>query len=575
MKSFIITCIFIILFISTRAQFNLNYSVENHHEVNTRYSELSLVPYGNAQILVSDRGVQNKKNQWMGNAPFNLYLQDSLGEFNLMSPKLNSDGNDGPIAVHGNIMYITTNNKVGQIDPKTRQMIYRLCISKAELKDGKWEVNEIPELTNKKYSYAHPTLSADGKTLYFVSDRPGGFGATDIYKCFIQGDRLSEPENLGPNINTQYEEQFPFYHESGYLFYSSRRKGGKGGLDIYVSKKLGANQWMESELMGGEINTQAHESSIYLNNDMSAGYFTSNRMGGHGSDDIYILRQVNIKQQDNLLASTQKNNHSTIDKGSIKVDTPEPKDQSSDSRIKSPNTSLETAKVSSNPNRKMLVQEPTAYTLLESKIIERNLNNAYFNSNSSDLSEEAIAIIKELSIILNEDESAIIELHAHTDARGDFESNAQLSERRARAVIKALEREGVSTNRIRYLAYGETSLAINTKEEARMNRRVEFKIVDPNRNRGSVSGETEASLRSIYVLEKDKFYVQVAAINKSKTINRFNLRDYGVPISYLDKGMYKYVIGPYLTYEDATQKLTELKSNYPGVFIYLNTDEPN
>ncbi|MEZ5024576.1 MAG: hypothetical protein R2728_15220 [Chitinophagales bacterium] len=294
MKTFIITSIFIILFFSSRAQLNLDFTVENYHEVNTNYSELSLLPFGDEQILVSDRGIMDKKNRWSGNAPFNLYLRNDIGETELMSSKLNSSYNDGPVTIYDKtLMYVTTTNRTGQIDPKTRQMVYRLNISKAEYKDGKWQVNEVPELSDKRYSYAHPSLSADGKTLYFVSDRPGGFGATDIYKCMIGDGSISEPENMGPAINTQYEEQFPFIHESGYLFFSSRRKGGKGGLDIYYSKKLSYHDWSDAELMSGDINTQAHESSIYLNKDMSAGYFTSNRMGGHGSDDIYLLKAAN------------------------------------------------------------------------------------------------------------------------------------------------------------------------------------------------------------------------------------------------------------------------------------------
>ena len=667
MKTFILTSIFVILFISSQAQLKLDFMVENYHEVNTNYSELSLLPFGNDEILVSDRGIMDKKGRWGGNAPFNLYLRNANGETELMSSKLNSSYNDGPVTVYDKtLMYVTTTNRTGQIDPKTRQMVYRLNISKAEYKDGKWQVNEVPELSDKRYSYAHPSLSADGKTLYFVSDRPGGFGATDIYKCMIGDGSISEPENMGPAINTQFEEQFPFIHDSGYLFFSSRRKGGKGGLDIYYSKKLSYHELSDAELMGGDINTQAHESSIYFNKDMSAGYFTSNRMGGHGSDDIYLLKANNRIVEDAVViketieqkppifekevaikeevSQLEIEKTPTIEKEIIqsKVIEKEIKEDAKEEPTRSIKEILETKMPNANMVKAMsakevepkdeellddepiakieapvevikekvieidkkeveaIVQieevkvvevveqiiekelpkaepikiaEPTVYTILEKKIVDRNLNNAYFNSNSSDLSSEAKAIIQELSQILKEDESAIIELHAHTDAKGDFESNAQLSEQRARAVIKALEMEGISPNRIRYLAYGESSLAINTKEEARMNRRVEFKIVDPNSNKGNVDPALHNSIRTNNVLEKDKFYVQVAAINKSKTINRFNLRSFGVPTTYLDKGMYKYVLGPYNTFNEANEKLKELAVHYPGVFIYLNVTE--
>lgn len=649
-------------------------SISNHEAINTHYSELSWLTYGDsAHIIVSDRGIKDKKGRWTKQSDFNLYLSDSNGVYNIMSPRLNSSYNDGPIAVvNEELIYITTTNRTGKIDPRTKQMVYRLNISKAEKVNGKWTVSDIPEFTDKSCSYAHPAISADGNTLYFASDRPGGKGATDIYKCNISSGSPTAIENLGDSINSKYEEQFPFYHESGYLFYSSRRKGGFGGLDIYYAKQNGI-MWTAAINAGGLINTQAHESGMYLNPSMTNGHFTSNRPGGRGSDDIYLIQvkdipiikeeevaselaQVEssklidltelvadaIEQTKKAIESNEKpaNSEEVVSNNKVEVaqdeinlletakeieeSVEEKKEQVTTEVMEQPSIKNEKEELPKNVNTEEIVQnevetnstaekskqdiveevleveEKTVEVIkddeqqstpeskeelitevqevspiilpLEQKIIDKKLNNAYFSSGSHALNDEAKRLIKELSIILKEDESVIIELHAHTDAKGDFASNALLSEKRARSVMAALQQNGIPINRIRYLAYGETDLVIKTKEDARMNRRVEFKIFNPKANIGTVTFDENNSVRNNLVLEKGYYFVQVAAMNKTKIVNRFNLKEFGVPICYFDKGLYKYVLGPYASYGEAKAKLISLKRNYPGVFIYLNLE---
>ena len=157
---------------------------------------------------------------------------------------------------------------------------------------------------DNNYSNAHPTLTKDGKTLYFASDRPGGLGGTDIYRSERSGDAWTAPVNLGPEINSKYDEKFPFISDEGVLYFASNALGGLGGLDIYESKKENG-KWVKATNMGAPLNSSYDDFGLIYKGETSAGYFTSNRKGGMGDDDIYsftkkttLERPITIKVLD-------------------------------------------------------------------------------------------------------------------------------------------------------------------------------------------------------------------------------------------------------------------------------------
>ena len=200
-------------------------------------------------------------------------------DFHESSPTFNSDFT---------VMFFTRNN----LDPKKRKRVkdYNLKIYRSFYTDGHWSKSEEVHFDSNTYSCAHPSLSPDGKTLYFVSDMPGTFGKSDIYKVSVKPDwTLGEPENLGPKINTEGIETFPFISHDGNLFFSSDGHAGLGGLDIFVAFYNHGNFLMLKNL-GLPYNSSKDDFALNMNKNNQEGYLSSNRLGGNGSDDIYFFK---------------------------------------------------------------------------------------------------------------------------------------------------------------------------------------------------------------------------------------------------------------------------------------------
>ena len=200
-------------------------------------------------------------------------------DFHESSPTFNSDYT---------VMYFTRNN----LDPKKKKHVidYNLKIYRSFWKDGRWSVPEEVHFDSNDYSCAHPCLSKDNKTLYFVSDMPGTYGKSDIYKVSVNPDwTLGEPENLGNKINTEGVETFPFIDQHGNLFFSSDGHAGLGGLDIFVAFYVNGKYLMLKNI-GLPYNSSKDDFSFILNDNEKEGFISSNRLGGNGFDDIYMFK---------------------------------------------------------------------------------------------------------------------------------------------------------------------------------------------------------------------------------------------------------------------------------------------
>jgi outer membrane protein OmpA-like peptidoglycan-associated protein len=180
-------------------------------------------------------------------------------------------------------MIFTRNN----YKEKAKDGSVNLQLFSANFVNEKW-TNEHPlPFNDKEYSVGHPSLSPDGKTLFFASNMPGGVGGTDIYKSAKQANGTwSTPENLGEDINTEGNEMFPFYHASGILFFASDGHVGLGGLDIFLAQEK-SNGFEEIKNLGAPVNTNKDDFAFIVDKQMKSGYFSSNRDGGKGDDDIY------------------------------------------------------------------------------------------------------------------------------------------------------------------------------------------------------------------------------------------------------------------------------------------------
>ncbi len=201
---------------------------------------------------------------------------------------LNGRFHEGPatFSADGNLMIFTRNSYAKKKDLNNRRVReLELWYSEKNSK-GKWGKIQPMPFNSKEYSVGHGALSADGNTLYFVSDMPGGYGATDIYYTTRTNGAWSVPINAGIKINTEGREMFPFYHSDGMLFYSSDGQPGLGGLDVFIASAKDG-RFGNPKNVGSPINGSSDDFAFVLNKDLKEGYFASNRPGGKGSDDMY------------------------------------------------------------------------------------------------------------------------------------------------------------------------------------------------------------------------------------------------------------------------------------------------
>jgi outer membrane protein OmpA-like peptidoglycan-associated protein/tetratricopeptide (TPR) repeat protein len=208
--------------------------------------------------------------------------------------KINTKFHEGPLCFSNNKVYFTRNNIDKGKMRRDMNNIQNLMLFVADVNvKGKWSNIQKVNINNKEYSIGHPTVSVDGQTLYFVSDMPGGFGGPDIYKAEIKanGD-LGNPVNLGNKINTEGKEMFPWISPAGQLFFSSTGFAGLGGLDIFVADLDNQGNVKAIQHCGPEINSPADDFGLSFLPDGKNGYFSSNRAGGKGDDDIYSFQQL-------------------------------------------------------------------------------------------------------------------------------------------------------------------------------------------------------------------------------------------------------------------------------------------
>lgn len=218
----------------------------------------------------------------------------SFGEALPFSTSINGDLNEAIVTFspNGQELYFTRNQPEAYSEKNPLHLLEIMVASKGG--GDSWSSPKSLTINNPSYSNAHPALSPDGQRLFFTSDRPGGFGGKDIYFCERLGQNWSMPINLGPRINTEGDELFPFYHEDGELYFASDGHLGLGGQDIFRSEDLGGGIWGQATNLGAPVNSTADDFGLILKSNGSQGYFTSNREGGVGNDDIYAFtpRQV-------------------------------------------------------------------------------------------------------------------------------------------------------------------------------------------------------------------------------------------------------------------------------------------
>lgn len=267
--------------------------LDNTAAINSERIEFSPAFYKNGIVFVSSRKKWGDVDRSIDETFFDLYYSDLDGlnrpiEPTNFSRTINTDLHEGPCSfnITGDVMFFTRNNyKDGKqytdTSGKVGTKIYRA-------KKGEYDWENIEELAfnSDEYSCQHPSLSSDGKRLYFSSNMPGGKGGFDLY--FVEWTRngWSSPVNLGPEVNTKFNEAFPFTHDSGFLFYASDNKKSMGGLDNFMVDLESEDSW-KSIALGTPFNSSMDDFGMLISEEGDFGFFTSNRSESMGKDDIY------------------------------------------------------------------------------------------------------------------------------------------------------------------------------------------------------------------------------------------------------------------------------------------------
>ncbi|MEO1412387.1 MAG: OmpA family protein [Bacteroidota bacterium] len=271
--------------------------ITNEATVNTENLDYSPAFYEDGIVFISTK-ISSKRyrvtDKRIGKNIMSIFRSQRSESGTLMAPEpfseeLLSTVHEGPMTFDrtaDNIFFTRNNIKNGK-KKKASDGIVKLKIYAARKVNDTWSEIEDLSFNDNESNTAHPAISVDGSVLYFASDRPGGMGGMDIWMVQRRGDDWGTPTNLGPMINTDGDETFPFIHADGTLYFASNGQAGLGGLDLFFSIPGQNGAWNKPESMGKPFNTDKDDFGFIVDRDKKNGYFSSNRDGGLGEDDIY------------------------------------------------------------------------------------------------------------------------------------------------------------------------------------------------------------------------------------------------------------------------------------------------
>ena len=273
--------------------------LRNERAINSPHLDFSPTIVGGEVVFVSTRPVRRpgseRKDDWIDEPFMSLFIAPlSAGPASLLAepaefaPELNTQFHEGPLTFSrdGDRLFFTRNAYDGDGRHDSDEGVMRLNIYTSRRDGaGEWSAPEGLPWNTDDYEEAHPTLSADGRTLYFASDRPYGYGGMDLYRSRLEAGVWQAPENLGPRVNTPGNEAFPFLHADGTLYFASDGLGGVGGMDIFELPR--ADTGATPRNVGKPFNSRKDDFGFVLSADRTRGYLSSARRGGAGRDDIY------------------------------------------------------------------------------------------------------------------------------------------------------------------------------------------------------------------------------------------------------------------------------------------------
>ncbi|PZX93512.1 flagellar motor protein MotB [Flavobacterium aquariorum] len=491
--------------------------------VNSVFSDYGSSILGNKLVFASARdtgGVSKKVFKWTNKSFTNLYWSEIKPDGEMGTPerferKINSKFNEStPIFTQdGQTMYFTRNNFLEGKRGRDANKNTLLKLYKATLdREGQWSnVMELPFNSNE-YSVAHPALSTDEKTLYFASDMPGTLGQSDLFRVKINGDgTYGVPENLGLEVNTEGRETFPFISNDNELYFASDGRPGLGGLDVFVARIGTDNSFYDIQNVGEPINSTQDDFAFLINSKNRNGFFTSNRSGGEGYDDIYRF----VENKKLTCEQTLSGLVTDLDSGQILINAKMslfdanfkplqvvqtdtqghysfPVDCGKSYYVRGEKDEYQTNEIP--VVTKMFSGRKDLPVVLERRIkpvgvgtdLAKTLNIpiVYFDLDKSSIRKDAAYELSKVLSVMQQYPDMKIEVRSHTDSRQTAKYNSKLSDKRAKATVEWLIKNGINSVRLIGNGYGESQLVNHcsdgvkcTEEEHQANRRSEFIIV--------------------------------------------------------------------------------------------------
>ena len=412
---------------------------------------------------------------------------------------INSKWHDGPavVSADGNTMYFASESfkesKQFERDKENNLKVGQVYLFRATKQNGKWGDAQPLPFNDKKWSTGNPSISKDGKTLYFASDREGGIGGNDIWKVAINGNNsYGEPVNLGPSVNTEGKESFPYITDDNKLYFSSDGRKGFGSLDVFV---IDLNKGTDAMNVGMPVNSGKDDFAFTFNTTKNIGFFSSNREGVDklysatpicGVEAIVMVRDAKTGQ---ALASAkvaildEKNNvietRTTGADGKVTYNVDCDRaytvqaiaDGYEGNSFPVAKTKGGEVNVSADLNPIQEIVKPT----------EIVLNEIFFEYNKSNITKEAAFELNKAVEAMKANPNMVVMVKAHTDSRGTDQYNMSLSNRRAKSTVQYIISKGIAKARISGQGYGESEPKVKcttcTEEEHAQNRRSEFLIV--------------------------------------------------------------------------------------------------
>ncbi|MFM9988172.1 OmpA family protein [Flavobacterium sp.] len=475
-------------------------------EFNSKYSDFGAYLKDNVIYFASARNTSRKSYQWNDQPFLDIYKTDykdgKVNSLSVPADDLNTAYHEGPVTISsdGNTLYFSRESFFDKKFVKTQDKklkLGKMNIFKATKENDKW-TNVVPvSFNSKEYNTSSPSLSSDGKTLYFISDMPGTLGKTDVWKVAVNEDgTFGTPENLGENVNTEGNELSAFIADNNTLYFASNGKKGLGGLDVFA---FDTTKNSEAVNLGKPVNSEKDDFGFTFNQSQNIAFLSSNRDGGKGDDDIYLALPVcNV----DLIATVHDKKTGLVLSNAKITIVDENKNvvanlTSNDMGIA--NSQLECNKAYFlNVDRDGYVSDvfsmdkakggelalnadlsPTEAIVTETEVI---LNDINFEFNKSNITQQGASELDKLVAVMNQYPEMVIFAKSHTDSRGDDKYNMSLSDRRAKSTVQYVISKGIAAERISGQGFGESEPKVNcgndcTEEQYAQNRRSEFMII--------------------------------------------------------------------------------------------------